>query len=213
MLKRKRIVLGCYLFSCLVFFLILPSFVFSYDSASNDLKKYIRALEQKSSRYGWTDIKQGEISWEYYRTTKNKHPLMFTYFGNTTGNCVLFLGGAHGDELPTVYLMLKLAHYVKNNPAMFKDKGIVIAPLVNPDSFLSSAPIRVNTSGVDINKKKDWQSSAIRQWIAGEGEQALLSRSKTCIRAGDLVSVSFNQEIQTAKNIIGSPPNIKIINN
>jgi len=94
---------------------------------------------------------------------------MFTHFGNTTGNCVLFLGGVHGDELPTVYLMFKLAHYVKDNPALFKDKCIVIAPLVNPDGFLSASPTRVNASGVDINRNfptKDWQASAIRQWIA-----------------------------------------------
>lgn len=148
---------------------IFLSVVFSYDSSSNDFKKYISALEQQNSRYGWTDIKPGAISWEYHRTTKNKHLLMFTHFGNTTGNCVLFLGGVHGDELPTVYLMFKLAHYVKDNPALFKDKCIVIAPLVNPDGFLSASPTRVNASGVDINRNfptKDWQASAIRQWIA-----------------------------------------------
>jgi protein MpaA len=157
------------LFFFLLLFLLFPPFVFSYDSSSNDFKKYINVLEQQSSRYGWIDIKPGEISWEYYRTTKNKHPLMFTYFGNTTGNCILFLGGVHGDELPTVYLMIKLAHYVKDNPALFKDKCIVIAPLVNPDGFLAVSPIRVNANGVDINRNfptKDWQKDAIRQWIA-----------------------------------------------
>ena len=173
MLKRKIIVWGCYFFSCLAFVLFLPPLVFSYDSSSNDFKKYISVLEQQSSRYGWTDIKPGAILWEYHRTTKNKHPLMFTYFGNATGNCVLFLGGVHGDELQTVYLMFKLAHYVKDNPAMFKDKCIVIAPLVNPDAFLSASPTRVNASGVDINRNlptKDWQKDAIRQWIA-KGEK------------------------------------------
>ncbi len=110
----------------------------------------------------------GAIPWEYHRTTRNSHPLMFTYFGSTTGNCVLFLGGVHGDELPTVYLMLKLAHYVKDNPAMFKDRCIVIAPLVNPDGFLSLTPTRVNAVGVDINRNfptRDWQKDALRKWI------------------------------------------------
>ncbi len=168
-IKRQRIVWGHCLFSCLLFLLFLPSPVFSYDSSANDFKKYISALEKQSSLYGWTDIKPGEISWEYYRTTKNKHPLIFTHFGNSKGNCILFLGGVHGDELPTVYLMFKLAHYVKDNPALFKDKCIVIAPLVNPDGFLAASPTRVNASGVDINRNfptKDWQTKAIRQWIA-----------------------------------------------
>ena len=159
-------------FSLLFFLLVFhffPTSAFSYDSSSSDFKKYITVLEEQCSRYGWIDVKPGAISWEYHRTTKNNHPLMFTYFGNTTGDCVLFLGGVHGDELPTVYLMLKLANYVKDNPAMFKDKCIVIAPLVNPDGFLSVAPTRINASGVDINRNfptRDWQKDAIRQWIA-----------------------------------------------
>jgi murein peptide amidase A len=49
-----------------------------------------------------------------------------------------------------------------------KDKCIVIAPLLNPDGFLSTSPTRVNANGVDINRNfptKDRQASAIRQWI------------------------------------------------
>jgi protein MpaA len=168
-IKRQRIFLGYCFFSCFLFLLFLPSPVFSYDSSTNNLKKYISALEQQSALYGWTDIKPGSISWEYYRTTKNKHPLVFTQFGNNKGNCVLFFGVVHGDELPTAYLMLKLAHYVKDNPAMFKDKCIVIAPLLNPDGFLSEPPTRINARGVDLNRNfptKDWKTKAIRQWVA-----------------------------------------------
>jgi protein MpaA len=170
MLKRKRIVGSCCLFFCLVSFLFLPYQALSYDSSSSDdFKKYISALEKQISHYGWTDIKPEAISWEYYRTTKNKNPLIFTTFGNSTGNCILFIGCVHGDELPTAYLMFKLAHYIKNNPALFKDKCIVIAPLLDPDGFLASPPTRVNANGVDINRNfatKDWQTNAIRQWIA-----------------------------------------------
>jgi protein MpaA len=127
------------------------------------------ALEKQISRYGWTDVKPRAIAWEYYRTTKNKNPLIFATFGNSKGECVLFLGGVHGDELPTVYLMFKLANYVKDNPALFKDKCIVIAPLVNPDGFLAASPTRVNANGVDLNRNfptRDWQASAIRKWVA-----------------------------------------------
>ena len=161
--------LGLSIFLFLLFCLFSPAPVFSSDSSSSDFKKYIGVLQEQCSRYGWSDVKLGEITWEYHRTTINKNPLMFTYFGNTAGNCVLFLGGVHGDELPTIYLMLKLAHYVKDNPVMFKDKCIVIAPLVNPDGFLSAAPARINASGVDINRNfptRDWQKDAISQWIA-----------------------------------------------
>ena len=143
--------------------------VFAYDYSSNEFKQYISLLEKQNALYGWTDIKLREIPWEYYRTTKNKHPLMFVTFGNSAGNCILFFGCVHGDELPAAYLMFKLAHYVKENPALFKDKCIVIAPLLNPDGFLSAPPTRTNANGVDINRNfstQDWRSSAIRQWIA-----------------------------------------------
>jgi len=152
----------------LLFFLFLPSRVFAYDSSSNDFKEYISLLEKSNALYGWTDINPGEIPWQYYRTTKNKHPLMFVNYGNSIGNCILFLGCVHGDELPSAYLMFKLAHYVKDNPALFKDKCIVIAPLLNPDGFLSIPPTRVNANGIDINRNfptKDWQANAMRQWI------------------------------------------------
>jgi protein MpaA len=168
-IKRQRIFLGHCLFSCLLFLLFLTSPVFSADSSSADFKKFISALEQQSSLYGWADIKPGAISWEYYRTTKNTHPLIFTHFGNSKGNCILFFGGVHGDELPTAYLMFKLVHYIKANPTLFKDKCIVIAPLLNPDGFLAASPTRANASGVDINRNfptKDWQAKAIRQWVA-----------------------------------------------
>jgi len=212
MLKRKRIVGGCYLFLCLVvFFLFLPSVVFSYDSASNDLKKYISTLEEQSARYGWTDIKPGAISWEYYRTTKSKHPLVFTHFGNSTGNCILFLGGVHGDELPTVYLMIKLADYVKDNQSLFKDKCIVIAPLVNPDGFLSASPARVNTSGVDLNRNfptRDWQAKAIRQWIAKGKNKRYYPGAKPASEQETLFQVALIKRFKPQKILsIHSPLN------
>lgn len=169
MLKDKRFFYCGHLLSCLLFLLLLPACVFSYDISPNDFKKFISVLEQQNLRYGWTDIKPSAISWEYYRTTTNKNPLMFAQFGNGTKNCILFLGGVHGDELPTIYLMFKLAHYVKDNPALFKDKCIIIAPILNPDGFLSAPPTRVNARGVDLNRNfstRDWQAKAIPQWVA-----------------------------------------------
>jgi protein MpaA len=131
-----------------------------------ELKNYTEALEKQCAKYGWTDIKPGEIPWEYYRTTRKKRPLIFVHFGNSERNCVLFLGAVHGDELPTVYLMLKLAHYIKDNPQIFKDKCIIIAPLVNPDGFFAKVPTRVNANGIDLNRNfptKDWYAKALKQ--------------------------------------------------
>lgn len=153
---------------CLLILLFLPipspaeSIIYS-----KELTSYIQALEKQCAKYGWTDVKPKEIPWEYYRTTQKKHPLIFVHFGDSEKNCVLFLGAVHGDEPPTVYLMLKMAHYIKDNPQIFKDKCIVIAPLVNPDGFLAKVPRRVNANGVDLNRNfptRDWHAEAMKQW-------------------------------------------------
>lgn len=168
MLKSKK-KSGFYFlfFSLILFFITSP--VFAYDPASEEFKNYLSALEEQFSKFGWKDIHPKEISWEYYRTTKLKNPLMFVIFGNHTKSCTLFFGGVHGDELPSVYLMFKLAHYVKENPSLFKDKCIVIAPLINPDGFLADSPTRVNANGIDVNRNfitRDWHASAMNKWIA-----------------------------------------------
>jgi protein MpaA len=156
------------IYFCLLIIFLLPLPVSATDtSLPKELTNYIEALEKQCAKYGWTDIKLREIPWEYYRTTQKKHPLIFVHFGDSEKNCVLFLGGVHGDEPPTVYLMLKMAHYVKDNPQIFKDKCIVIAPLVNPDGFLSNVPRRVNANGIDLNRNfptKDWYAEALKQW-------------------------------------------------
>ena len=153
--------------SICLFCLVIPVQIFALDVSPKDIEKFFEALERRCSEYGWTDIKTAEIKWEYHRSTLNKYPLVFAQFGSSKKDSVLFLGSVHGDELPTVYLLLKLALYVKNNPSLFKDKCIVIAPLVNPDGFFSKPPKRVNANGIDINRNfptKDWYADALCQW-------------------------------------------------
>jgi len=147
--------------------LIIPVQTFALDTSSTNISVFLKALELRCIEYGWTDIKPNRIKWEYYRTTQHKYPLVFTKFGSSKKDCILFLGAVHGDELPTAYLLLRLAHYIKDNSALFKDKCIIIAPLVNPDGFFSKPAERVNANGVDINRNfptSDWSSEAMRQW-------------------------------------------------
>ncbi len=135
-------------------------------NAAPNMGKFLEALEARCREYGWEDIKPRDILWEYHRTTQQRRPLIFTQFGNSR-DCVLFLGGVHGDELATAYILLKFAHYIKEHPELFKDKCIVIAPLVNPDGFFSNPPRRVNANGIDINRNfptRDWHAGALHQW-------------------------------------------------
>jgi len=162
----RRVLRGC-VWLVLGLALLYPvSFVSAEDAPSRGLQTFISALENRAKQYGWNDLQLREIRWEYYRTSQRGNPLMFAVFGNGD-RCVLFFGGVHGDELPAVYLTLRLAQYVQDHPDLFKNHCIVIAPLVNPDGFLASPPTRVNASGVDLNRNlptNDWKAQAIRQW-------------------------------------------------
>jgi protein MpaA len=138
----------------------------AYDIQSPLFQTFISTLEDRAKQFGWNDLQLRKIPWEYYRTSQRGNPLIFAVFGNGD-HCVLFLGGVHGDEPPAVYLTLRLAQYVKDNPDLFQHHCIVIAPLVNPDGFMISPATRVNASGVDLNRNlptNDWKAKAIRQW-------------------------------------------------
>ncbi|MGV8059165.1 MAG: M14 family murein peptide amidase A [Smithellaceae bacterium] len=156
----------------ILFLFLLCGFIifgqaFAFEPSQKELKNFLTILERQSKDYGWKDIKLEGIPWEYYRTTGQKNPLIFAVFGDYKRNCILFLGGVHGDELPTVYLLLKFANHIKDNPDFFKDKCIIIAPLINPDGFFAKPPTRVNASGIDLNRNfptRDWKAMAWKQW-------------------------------------------------
>jgi murein peptide amidase A len=159
----SKLVFTLYVALCL----IMPVKAFGHEAADQNLQKYLNALERKCIEYGWTDIKPQKLPWQFHRTTRNNHPLIFIQMGSSGKNCNIFLGGVHGDELPTIYLLLKLAHYLETNPQLLKDKCIVIAPVVNPDGFFAKPSRRVNANGVDINRNfptKDWNAKALNQW-------------------------------------------------
>ncbi len=153
--------------TCSFLSIVLAPTAFASDAMQKALKIYLGEIEKKHAEYGWGDIQPAKIPWQFYRTTARKKPLIFVQFGNAKDNCTLFLGGVHGDEPPTVYVLMKLANYINDNPLLFKDKCIIIAPLVNPDGFFARPQKRVNNNNIDINRNfptKDWTAKAIRQW-------------------------------------------------
>ena len=154
------------LFASLVFF-ALATRTDAFDTSSSDFQKFLGALQQQCSAYGWKDVEVKSVAWQYFRTTRQKRPLMFVTFGDTKGNCTLLLGAVHGDETPTVYLLLKLIHHLQGHPELHAGKCVIIAPLVNPDGFFASPPTRGNGSGIDNNRNfstRDWHSRALHLW-------------------------------------------------
>jgi murein peptide amidase A len=151
----------------LICFFIFTGQAFALEPSKKELKNFLTLLDKQCKNYGWKDLRLEGIPWEYYRTSSQKKPLIFAVFGGYKNNCILFLGGVHGDELPTIYLLLKFANHIKDNPDFFKDKCIIIAPLINPDGFFANPPSRINAGGIDLNRNfptRDWHALAWKQW-------------------------------------------------
>jgi murein peptide amidase A len=140
---------------------------FALHAVDNNIQGFLKTLESQFATYGWNDIQADKIPWEYHRLSRLKRPLFFVVFGDVRRERTLFLAGVHGDELPSVYLLLRLADAIRNNPLLVEGRCVVIAPLVNPDGFLSTPPQRINASGIDINRNfptRDWPNKALRAW-------------------------------------------------
>jgi murein peptide amidase A len=163
-------------FRLVIFLLCLISITFA-DAISEaaqenpgEFQKYASELTGHFGNLGWKDLVIEKSDWEYHRKTRGNRPLMFTTLGKSSGKVALFLGGVHGDENPSVYILFRLTEFLKKNPELCSNKTIVIAPLVNPDGFLSRPQTRTNSAGVDINRNfptKDWKRSTRDRYYSG----------------------------------------------
>ncbi len=109
-----------------------------------------------------------EIDWQVGGKSVEGRPLIYAEFGDAqVGNTTLVFTMVHGDEVTPLFLGLQLAHWLRQNPNSVKGTHVVIAPLVNPDSFFSSPRTRTNARGVDVNRNfptKDWHDKALQAW-------------------------------------------------
>jgi protein MpaA len=152
-------------FAILIF--LMPFLVRAETSTTDEFTRFAATLKSKFRQFGWNDIKIDSTTWEFYRKSNLNNPLFFKVFGNNANNTTIFLGGVHGDEPAPIYILTKLALFLQDHPDYYKDKQIVIAPLVNPDGFLASRSMRTNGRGVDLNRNfptRNWAKDAFVQW-------------------------------------------------
>jgi len=157
-------------------FILVSGFIFAGDVLALvgkkhvDFQKFSIDLKRHFELLGWHDLDIKTLDWEYHRRSHGGRPLIFTTFGKGSGQRVLFLGAVHGDESPSVYVLFRLAQFLKKNQQLYPDKTIVIAPLVNPDGFFSRPQRRTNGRGVDVNRNfptKDWKRGKKDRYYSG----------------------------------------------
>jgi protein MpaA len=136
------------------------------------VQNYCHKIDQKFLRYEWGKSHCDEFSWNHVRNSVKGDPLIWYVFGdeqisNLHEKTTLIFCAVHGDEIVPVKFCFDILKDLKANPQLFDNRLVVVAPLVNPDSFLIPKPTRTNANNVDINRNfptKDWSADAIRLW-------------------------------------------------
>jgi murein peptide amidase A len=145
------------------------------------LAQFCKKIEADFKLKNWGKSRCEEVSWEYHRKSLLGDPIMFTIFGDVNEwekkkfDTTIVLCGVHGDEITPIKFCFDIIHDLlerKNHTEekeknKFKDRLIVIAPIVTPDSYFKQKPTRTNAAGVDVNRNfptKDWWKDALKLW-------------------------------------------------
>lgn len=74
---------------------------------------------------------------------------------------VIFVGGTHGDEKSSSYILQSWIDYLESNPATVPaHRSVTIIPILNPDGY--AANTRTNANNVDLNRNfpsNNWKQS------------------------------------------------------
>lgn len=153
------------------------------DGMTPAIKSYCEKLDASFKKFGWDKTQCEDFKWNHYRNSVLGDPLMWTVFGDVSDedlpsfkdkDLTIVMCGVHGDEITPVKFCFDLMYYLRSAYAQpelakeFKNKVVLISPLVNPDSFFKKKPTRINARGVDPNRNfptKDWQTLARKLWL------------------------------------------------
>lgn len=148
------------------------------------LAEYCKKLQKTFTKYGWGQSACETYPWKFVRTSVNGDPLLWRTFGRYSDQpdkteTTLIMCGVHGDEItPIKFCFDVIDHLEKVSRGEVKDKKankfanlegkyVIVAPLVNPDSYFKRKPTRTNANGVDVNRNlptKDFKKKAISMW-------------------------------------------------
>lgn len=153
---------------------------------AKEIKDYCHKLDQSFDRYGWGKSHCSGINWEWQENSHDGDPLIYGVWHDTKPNpdkpitTTVIMCGVHGDEITPIKFCFDVINMLeeisKSKPDYrenFRNKQIVVAPLVSPDSYFKRYPSRTNARGVDINRNfptKDWQKDALRLWAQRYGK-------------------------------------------
>ncbi len=132
------------------------------------IQKWCREVRESVTILEWNIDPCEGIDWQLAGNSVQGRPLVYAEFGDHNAeNTTLIFSTVHGDEITPFYLAVQLAHWVKERQGQLVKTRVVVAPLVNPDGFLSTPRTRMNAHGVDVNRNfptRDWKVKALASW-------------------------------------------------
>lgn len=173
------------LFLFAIFFGLSNSTFADDTKNSNSLNLFCSKVEKTFKKFNWGKSNCQEYSWNTVRNSVLGDPLVWTIFGDVadegkesfkTKDVSVIFCGVHGDEITPIKFCFDIMDYLKSAYADtelfkkdFQNKVVIVAPIVNPDSYFKAKPTRVNAHGIDVNRNfatKDWSKDARRLWLA-----------------------------------------------
>lgn len=149
------------------------------------LNNFCKKMDGQFKKYSWDKSECEKYEWIHVRNSVLGDPLTWTVFGDTSDedkpsfkkkDVSIIMCGVHGDEITPIKFCFDVMTYLRTayaDPEIVKkdffNKIVIVAPLVNPDSFFKVRPSRVNAHSVDVNRNfptKDWARDARRLWIS-----------------------------------------------
>lgn len=178
-------------FKLVFFFVILlvsigPRVFATENGMSPQIKAYCDKLDVSFKKYAWGKSECDNFLWYHHRNSVLKDPLIWTIFGDVSDesaanfkdkDITVVMCGVHGDEITPVKFCFDLMYDLREKYADLKNvqsggeyfnKIVLVAPLVNPDSFFIKKPTRTNAHGIDPNRNfptKDWHAQARKIWF------------------------------------------------
>lgn len=140
------------------------------------LSDYCQKVDKDFLSKGWGKSSCSNFNWRFVRSSVSGDPLIWTTFGNYVegkNDVTLIMCGVHGDEITPVKFCFDILNHIETLKSsnklseLLNNKYLIIAPVVNPDSFFKARPTRTNANGVDINRNfptEDYQKLAYKMW-------------------------------------------------
>jgi len=142
-------------------------------SQSDKLRTYCDKIDKVFNKYHWQNSHCSEYEWNHVRNSVKSDPLLWVTYGDESkakeerSEITLILCGVHGDEITPIKFCFDIMNHLDQHPMLYQGRLVVVAPIVNPDSFFKSRPTRTNARKIDINRNfptNDWNRDARRLW-------------------------------------------------